>query len=645
MQKLAAALAAGRSPSARRMALKGNKFTEVPDKDIDVEQSGNLFGSHINTIPLQSAVAAPRLFYGARFLNQAMPLVNPEAPLVQNLDEETGKSYDELMGKHMGALHADEDGVIEKIEPDYLHLRTASGKKRKVGLYRDFPFNRKSAITQTPVLQVGQPFKKGDLLAKSNFTDPTGTMAMGVNARVGLVPYKGKSMDDAIVVSEAFAKRITSQHLYGHDLDYKKGVKGGKAHYMGIFPRGFNNEQLGKLDDDGVVRVGQVLHAGDPIVLATKPRVVSSTTSQLGLLSKHMRNARMDAALKWDEHTPGRVVDVEKVKGGVKVNIASDMPAKPGDKIVMRTGQKGTISEIIPDEHMQRTADGQPLEVLLNPLGLPSRVNDALPFELLLGKLAKKQGQPIKVPAFTKPGDAWHELVEKQLKQAGIVDAEEVFDPQANRKLQNPVTVGYATVLKLHHTSHSKLSTRGQGAYSSDGIPLHGGGEEAAAKRLSGLETNSLLSSGAYNLLRESATLRGSRNDDYWRALRQGHEPKEPGTPFTWDKFNALLNGAGYHVNNQGKGQLQLQMWTDKDLERRQPMEVRSGDIVDIGTLQPIKGGLFDDALTGSGSWGYIKLPHPVPNPAAEDMIRDLLGLTKKQFQAVMAGEMELPSH
>lgn len=452
-------------------------------------------------------------------------------------------------------------------------------------------------------------------------------------------------MDDAIVISDTFARRLTSNHLYGHDLDYKRGVKGGKAHYMGIFPQSFTNDQLKKLDDDGVVQVGQELNEGDPIVLATKPRVISSSSAQLGLLSKHMRNARQNAALTWDKGTSGRVVDVEKLRSGVRVNIETNMPAKEGDKIVFRSGQKGIISHIIPDEHMPRTTDGNPLEVLLNPLGIPSRVNNSLIYELLLGKVAQKLGKAYKMRSFNRPDEKWYDMVRKELEAAGLTDTEEVFDPQANKKLENPITVGVGHVLKLHHTSESKISARGQGAYTADQQPLHGGSEAGKSKRLSGLETHSLLSSGAYHLLREGATLRGQRNDEYWRMLRQGYEPKAPGAPFVWGKFKTLLQGAGYQTKNMGDGRLRLQFWSDRDLDRESPIEVKTGDLIDIGTMQPIKGGLFDDALTGSNSWGFIQLPHPVPNPAAEDVIRKLLGLTEKQFRAVMSGEAELPEH
>lgn len=630
----------------KRVALKENQFTDVADKDIDFELTtpNHFLGSHANLIPLQSAVQAGRLFYGARFANQALPVNNPEEPLVQNLSDEDpqGRSFDELMGPSAGAIRSKHEGRVTEVTPDDITIRTPDGEKKQIPIYNQFPYNRKTGIHSTPVVQRHDEVKPGDLLAHSNFTDKNGTLALGLNARVGVVPYLGKSMDDAIVISEAFAKRLTSQHMYGYDMDYKRGVKGGKAHHTGLFPNKFINKQLDQLDDEGVIKPGSIVQFGDPLILATKPRVVSSTSSQLGLLSKHMKNARTDASQLWDKETPGKVIDVSRGRNGVKLNINTEMPTQVGDKITFRSGGKAIISTILPNEHVPRTVDGQPLEVLLNQQSIPSRVNPSLIYELLLGKAAKKNGKPYKLPSFLPPGVKWNEFVRGELDKAGLSDTEEVFDPLLNKKLENPITVGHGFVNKLHHTAESKLSARGQGSYSSDQQPSHGGGELAGSKRLSMLENHSLLSSGAYGVLRDASTVRGQKNDDYWRTLRAGHIPKEPGAPFVWDKFNALLNGAGYNARKLPKGVRRLQFLTEKDLDEHHPIPVKTGDIVDVSSMEPKPGGLFDPALTGGNSWGSIQLPHPIPSPAAEDVVRKLLNLTEKQFRSVMAGEMSL---
>jgi len=1001
-------------PAPLRPAIKDNQLQEVPDSEVEYEHlsPNQHLGTHANLVPLQSAVSSGRVFYGARFANQALPLKTPEAPLVQLLSDTDpeGRSFDEILGNEAGNVRATHEGRVHSVTPDEIVVKTKDGEMVKHDTYENFPFNRKTTLTHIPLVKAGDPVTPGQLLAHSNYTDKNGTLAMGTNARVGIVPYKGHSMDDAIVISTSMAKRFTANNLYGHDLSYKRGVKGGKAHYTGLFTHKFVNEQLDKLDDDGVVKVGQVLKQGDPLILATRPRVVSSTTAQLGQLSKHMKNARNDASVLWDHETPGTVLDVHRTRSGVKVNVSSDAPAEVGDKIVGRSGAKATVSTIVPDEHMPRTVDGKPLEILLNPQSLVSRMNPSLAYEIMLGKVARKTGKTYKLPSVLPKGQAWYDFVKGELDKAGVSDKEEVFDPLLNRKLENPITVGDMHWLKLHHSSESKVSSRGTGSYNADQQPSHGGGDMAQSKRMSGLDSNALMSSGAYNLLREGATLRGTkcfdvqtevltrrgwlfwkdvtgsdelytqdgsgrgffevpqllhryqytgdmygfegrfldwlvtpdhklwmqhikatkgpkmrfktakelhgrtfyipqfgsvypgtlsddyrvpivsqpgwrskgfsipihdycellgwwlsegcsmidtdagkrgytqisqsesanpkkletiislveriglkynhlrcggysrgirirnkplaahlrqygtgaankrilpiifeaplaarlklidayilgdghthvhnnttsrrassvsrgllddmqrlavlsgnggiislidrsrvttsalrdgrplnclpiwyigfadnrrnatvdgwhpspnmrhayiehydgtvycatmstgllyvrRNgkpmwsgncDNYWRELRQGHEPKEPGTPFIWEKFKALLQGAGYHARRLGNGKERLQFLTEKDLEKHKPIRVRTGDLVDMNDLSPVKGGLFDPALTGAGAWGFVQLPHSIPNPAAQDVVCKLLGLTERQYRAVLAGEEDMPDN
>lgn len=626
--------------------IRDNQIQEAGDDEVDYELASpnSLFGSHINLIPLQSAVQGPRLFYGARFFNQALPVVGGEAPLVQNLidGDEGGRSFDERFGESAGALRSDDDYDVEAVDNDYLTLRRVSdgGVVKKPVYYRQ-PYNRKSLITQRAMVKPGDRVSKGSLLAASNYTDDNGTLAMGLNARVGLVPYKGYSMDDAIVISEGFAKRLRSEKTATFSQSLSDGIKTGRGHFRALFPDKFNTRQLEAVDDDGVVKPGTVVQPGDPLILATRPKVLSSRAGEIGKLSKAMSAVRGDASTVWEGKEEAEVVDVARTKDGYKVLVRGESPTREGDKVTFRSGQKGTVSRIIPDEHMPRTVDGQPLEVLLNPLGLPSRANVSLLYELLVGKIAAKQGAPIKMPGFNKPGEDLYDTVEKMLSDAGLTDVEEVFDPMENKKLENPITVGMGYIQKLHHVSEDKISSRGQGSYTSDEQPSRAGDD--SAKRLSGLEVNALMSSGAYATLREGATLRGQKNDDFWRTLREGNTPKEPGAPFVWRKFRALLSGAGLRNRDEGDGKIRLGPMTDEDMEAHNPVEIRNPGIIDFKTLEPEKGGLFDRALVGNNRWGVITLPEPVLNPAFDDVARHLLGLKKKDLEAIMAGEMELP--
>ena len=322
--------------------------------------------------------------------------------------------------------------------------------------------------------------------------------------------------------------------------------------------------------------------------------------------------------------------------------IESDTPVMVGDKIVQRPGAKGVVSRILPDEHMPRTVDGQPLEMLLNPLGVPSRVNSNAIFEILLGKAAKARGKPYKLPMFNTDDEQWYELVSRELAKYNLTDKEELFDPLDQRKLENPVTTGYVPVLKLQHMSEKKLSSRGQAAYTQDEQPLKGGSDAAQAKRLSTLEQAALLSSGAYATLREGSTVRGQKSDAFWRAVRTGHKPAEPGSPFVWDKFRALLQGSGLLARDLPDGKIRLGPMTDKHLKTLRPLELRSGDLVDSKTLEPVPGGLFDPVLVGGGRWGQISLDDPVPNPLFEKQIAQLLGIRLADVRRIIAGELSV---
>ena len=628
--------------------IRNNQIEEAPDSDVDVEiiSPSRLVGTHANVVPLFNNTQSARLFYGARFENQAMPLKYREAPLVQSLDPEDdqGRSFESKYGKRLGARYfdTDDEGTVSKITPDDIEITLKDGTKKKVDLYNNFQFNRKTQITNTPQVKVGDVVKRGDLLASSNYTDDKGTMALGVNARVALVPYKGYSMDDAIVISDSFAKRMTSEHSYESELAKDGEIRFGKTHYTSLFPRQFTKEQLENLDDSGMVKPGTILHKGDPIMLATRPRAVSSNT-HLGKLGKTFRQMRSDAAEVWEHDYPGEVVDSVDGKKHARVFINASVPMQVGDKLIAsRPGQKNIVAKIIPEEQMLRSLDGKPFEVLLNPLALPSRVNTATPYELQLGKLAAIEGKPINVAAFNKKGSSRLDEVLKELEKHGVSDTEEVFDPVTNRKLEKPVTTGISYMYKLHHVVESKLSARGQGSYDANEQPTKGGSESAQAKRMGGLETTALMAHGAYATLREGSTLRGQKNDNYWQLLRQGYRPPEPGRPFVWDKFRVLLNGAGYNAKDLGKGTLRLAPFTDKDLDSLNPLEVENGKLVNLSTLEPEKGGLFDPSIVAGNRWGKITLPHRLPNPAFEKQIQQLLGITNADMRKVISGQLTL---
>lgn len=628
--------------------IKNRQLEESDDADeydYELPSAARLYGSHTNRIPIQSAVQAPRLFYGARFLNQALSLEKGEAPLVQNLNPEDkeGRSFDELQGESLGAVRALKGGKVTSVDSDRIRVAYDDGEETDVDLYDNFVYNQKSGITSRPLVQPGATFTPGQMLAASNYTDDEGTAAAGVNARIGLVPWRGFSMDDALPVSESFAKRLTAIQYQTYKQEADPQMRTDLAHYKSLFPDKLPKEMSDKFDDDGKVKAGTILQPGDPIILGTMPRTVRSDGANVGRLSKALQQSRRDASVKWDGNGPAEVVRSMQTKNGIKVAIRYVKPGDIGDKVVLRAGAKGTISKIIPDDRMPRTEDGQPLDVLLNPLSLLSRANPSTIYEMRLGNIARKLGKPLKVPSYLPKGQNWRDYVRQLEQEHGVKDAERIFDPDSNRFLTNPVTVGVGYIQRLHHTAEGKGSARGVASYDGNEQPAKGPGDNAQAKRFSGLENESVLSSGAYALMRENSTIRGQKSDSYWRALRAGKPLPKANEPFVWNKFRALLAGSGLNTKEHKKGVYRLAPFTTRDLDDKDPIDIDNGSIVNLDTLSPINGGLFDPRIVTGNRWGRIRLPRPVLNPAMEDSTRVMLGLTKQELQDIMTGRAELP--
>lgn len=799
--------------------LKRGVITEEPD---DIEKvryefvsPNQFFGNTLNLLPMQNSVTAARAFYEHKFITQALPIKDGESPNVQSLkNADNNESYEDYLGKKTGVISLDEDdnsADILEVTPDYIKYKNDKGETKTKNLYNNFAFNRKTMLTNYPLVKAGDKIsrdksKNPPILAKTNFTDNNGTLNMGLNARVGFVPYKGWSMDDAVVISEDFAKKMTSQHMYQYsEANDSKDIKTGKDHFKAFYPDKFNKEQMDKIDDNGVIKAGTVVNPGDPLIVSTRSRIVSSNDANLGRLSKYLKTTRLDSSQVWDHNTPGIVTDVVKTNDGYKVNVETFAPMQEGDKMCYhpdtevftedgwknitdiklgdkvvalttdlsgkpsgyklsdvieihkyklnndtlygyedehvaqlvtgnhncaincldkltyetanllsysskdeqfisvspdfdlnngndlkytfinknnvykaydysgevigigvnafshiiltryhnkpifsgnstRSGNKLTVSHILPQNEIPRTKDGKPLDVLFNQLGLVSRVNANMMYEAMLGKVAEKTGKKYKLPTFNKNSEKWYDFVENELKKNNLSDVETVYDPVIDRDLDQPIAVGNAYFLKLHHTSDSKLSSRGQGIYDQNEMPVKGGETGMMAKRQSSLENNGLLSSGAYNVIKDALHLRGQRNDDYWRKVRMGQTPSlAKKSPFIWDKYIALMQGAGINAKRADNGDsIQATPFTDKDFALFNPVEIKNDGIIDFKNMKPISGGLFDPALTVGNRWGKITLDRPYPNPAFEDTIISLLGLKRSTFNDILAGKESL---
>jgi DNA-directed RNA polymerase beta subunit len=491
-------------------------------------------------------------------------------------------------------------------------------------------------LHNTPVVKIGDAVGKGQLLAKSNYTDDKGQIAMGTNLRTGYMPYKGLAFEDGVIISESAAQRLRSEHMYQRVLEHTPGETVlGRKQFLSLYPGAYKPNQLKPIDENGVVKVGTVVKHGDPLFLSLR-------RSQQDAVHKGHKPMFSNGAMEWDHVHDGVVTDVTQNKNGDwNITVKSHAPAQEGDKLAGFFGDKGVISRVIPDHQMPHSKDGKPLELILNSLGIISRINPSQVYEALLGKIARKTGQPVLLPGFGLKGKASVDHVQEELAKHGLKDTEDLVDPETGKSIPGVLT-GERFMMKLHHLAEGKGKGRDVGGYTSEGLPARGGDE--GAKRISQMETFSLLSHGVPNVLREAQVIRGQRNDDYWKAFRMGLTPPSPKEPLIYNKFLAHLKGAGINVEKDGN-KLHLFALTDKHVDEMSSGEIKENKTVDQNDMTEIPGGLFDRTITGGhggNRWGHINLHEPMPNPVFEEPVRRMLGLTGKKFEAILGGQEQL---
>lgn len=631
------------SDAPRVAAMRRGRIQYVPRDEVDYTLPAfeYAFSPLGNMIPMKSMVKGQRMAMASRMLTQALPLIVPEAPLVQSAipGTDSQRSFEEDYAAKMGTIRAKKGGIVMRAVSGDIRVKYDDGTTDTIELYDNHPYNRKTFLHQTSMLQAGERFASGDILARSNYTDGKGTTALGINARVAYIPWGGKNFEDAIVISESMAKRLTSEHMYQFDYEKTERTRTGRNAYVSLFPSRYNREVMARMDDDGVIKPGSTVRFGDPLIL----RAEQKSRAQNKVHRKRQAGFT-DSSVTWDHHDDGIVTDVVKTRRGPVVLVKSKHPMMVGDKLSGRYGDKGVISAIIPDHQMPHDKEGIPFEILLNPLGTQSRTNPAQHVEAALGKLAHHLGRPVKVEDFRTDIDDYTEWAIEQLRKAGLSDTEDIIDPSTDRKIPD-INTGYRFFMKLHHMAETKGQGRGSGGYTSEDTPAKGG--ETGSKRVALLDVNALLSHGATEVLRDALAVRGQRNEEYWLQFMQGVTPRQPKVPLVYQKFINELKGAGINVVREG-AQLNIMAMTDDDInELAGNREIKVGETVSFSRdLAPVAGGLFDKELTGGHHgtrWSAIKLHEPMPNPVMEDPIRRVLGLTQKKFEGVLEGTEELP--
>lgn len=616
-------------------AIRTGQLVAVRPHEVDyiIPNSRRLFTIVTQGIPFLNSTEGSRALMGSKFLTQALPLKEPDAPLVRALAKKDGTSFEENIGKLL-VPKAPASGTVTRVAHNAVYIKPALGAVSKAAMFNMtekvatatdeikvpiaslIPYSTKTFLGHKITVKPGDKVTAGAPLAETNFT-VNNTLAIGKNLRVAYLPYYGMNTNDSMVVSESAAKKLTSIHLYREGVDLVPGMVADKKLFTAYFGSKYTSAQLNKLDEMGVVKPGEILNYGDLVIALAQKTELGPEAKLLGRIHKTLVRPYKDISISWDHDAPGVVKQVEKVGNKIRVAIYSEEPLRQGDKIASRYGHKGVVANIIPDDQMLKDSQGRTIDVVISPASVVTRLNPSQVLETAVAKVAEKTGKPVVVPNFELKDNL--QYVKDLLKKHKISETEEVYDPIANRKYPK-VLVGPQYIMKLMKTTDTNYSARGVEDVAYDVNQQPAGGGPTGAKAMGRLEVNALLAHGAKNILHEIATLKSQRNDMWWRAYQLGLPTPPLKTPFAYNKFAAMLTAAGVKVNKQDHF-IQLGPLTDDEItklsrgEIKKPLSVRAKDFA------PEPGGLFDPTITGGLSgqhWGHFTLSEPIINPVFE---------------------------
>ena len=502
-------------------------------------------------IPFLPNDDANRALMGANMQRQAVPLLRPEAPIVG-----TGMEHKICLDSEVVVL-AEGDGVVTKVDATNVSVRYDSGETKDYKLIKFLRSNHGTCINQKPIVSVGERVHGGDdptVLADGPATDQ-GEIALGRNILVGFMTWEGYNYEDAVLLNERLVKEdvYTSIHIEEYEID-ARDTKLGPEEITRDIPN-VGEDALKDLDERGIIRVGAEVHAGDILVGKVTPKGETDLTAEERLLraifGEKAREVR-DTSLKVPHGESGIVVDARVftreagdelgpgVNEVVRVYIAQKRKISVGDKMAGRHGNKGVVSRILPQEDMPFLPDGTPLDIVLNPLGVPSRMNIGQVLEVHLGYAAKHLGWKVATPIFDGANE---EDIAGALAQAGL-DPEGkswLYDGRTGERFDNKVTVGYVYFMKLHHLVDDKIHARSTGPYSLVTQQPLGGKAQFGGQRFGEMEVWALEAYGASYTLQEILTV---KSDDVtgrvrtYESIVKGHNVPKPGVP---ESFKVLV--------------------------------------------------------------------------------------------------------
>ena len=603
--------------STQVKAIRRGKIQLIPASKVDYVFPDYTYTFTASTIllPFLQNVHPVRASKSANTATQALPLVHREPPLVQaGIDEDI--SINRLYGEQY-SIRSPVDGTIRKINDREIVIEDKKGEKHRIKLSNYLPLNQQAFFTMhiRSDLKPGTKVKKGELLADSNFTKD-GELAIGVNGLVAFMPYKGLNFEDGIVISESFAKKLTSQRLFHFKYELTADKRIDKRMYRSLYPYELTEDKYNKLDDEGVIKEGEIVNEGDILVAGlVKSDIKSTVDNVIGKLSRKYVQQYKKFPLVWDQEFPGKVVDVRKTNKLISITVLVEEPAVIGDKIVNNYGNKGVIVAIIPDEQMPRTKDGKVIDVIINPISILGRTNPGQIYEAIASKIAEKQRKPLIIPNFKI--DDTNKFLKKLMSKYGVSDTEDLIDPSTGKEIKN-VVVGYNYIYKLEHLVEKKLTARYKEGYDEwDLTPAKG--VEHPAQSIGILELYSILSHNTPNLLQEMVTYKAEKNPEFWDAIENNLPPPPPKPTFVTSKFENLLRAIGVNVDKKGN-LVRILPATRKDIDAIAGKEVKNAKLLVAGSLKEDKGGLFDPEITGGlmgMKWSHIKLPEKILSPIA----------------------------
>ena len=527
-----------------------DEFVEVDRKDVDLMDVSPRMMVSVATafIPFLDHDDANRALMGANMQRQAVPLLRTESPIVA-----TGMEYKAAVDSGTIPL-AEGDGVVTRVTAREVVVQYDNGEEKSYHLTKFLRSNQSTCINMRPIVDLGERVKKGDVLADGPSTDK-GEIALGKNALIGFMTWEGYNYEDAVLLNERLVRDdvYTSIHIEEYESE-SRDTKLGPEEITRDIPN-VGEDALRNLDERGIIRVGAEIQAGDILVGKVTPKGETELTAEERLLraifGEKAREVR-DTSLRAPHGESGIVVDVkvftrengDELSPGVnmvvRVYIAQKRKISVGDKMAGRHGNKGDVSRILPQEDMPFLEDGTPLDIVLNPLGVPSRMNIGQVLEVHLGFAAKKRGWKVETPVFD---GATLEDIKEMLVEAGVNEDGKsvVYDGRTGEQFDNRVTVGYMYYLKLHHLVDDKIHARSTGPYSLVTQQPLGGKAQFGGQRFGEMEVWALEAYGAAYTLQEILTV---KSDDItgrvktYEAIVKGHNVPQPGVP---ESFKVLV--------------------------------------------------------------------------------------------------------